>query len=199
MIIYQISILELSNNLEVFVGILRKECYNFVINGAAGVGKDTFIELIKKNLKSRNGFININNISTVDHIKDIAKNSFGWNGIKDEKGRRLLADLKDANIRYNDGPLKKIISNINEFSQKNPVGDIINFIHTREPDEIDKFKKLLENCYTILIRRNETNIYKNHADRNVEHYIYDFIINNHGSLDTFDDNINIFIEMVLLK
>jgi hypothetical protein len=56
------------------------------------------------------------------------------------------------------------------------------FIHVREPEEIERFKKDF-NCHTLLIKnKNIAQIISNMADSNVEKYEYDFNINNDEGL-----------------
>ena len=66
-----------------------------VINGTGGAGKDTFVDVLKSKSYVKDYFIY--NYSTIDRIKTIAEQC-GWDGKKDEKGRQLLSDLKDAFI-----------------------------------------------------------------------------------------------------
>jgi adenylate kinase family enzyme len=60
----------------------------FVINGSGGAGKDTLCELAAKHFKTVN-------VSSIDPIKKIAREN-GWNGEKDLKSRKFLADLKQV-------------------------------------------------------------------------------------------------------
>lgn len=71
-----------------------------VINGMGGVGKSTFVSLCHEIDPM------VIETSTVDFVKEIALQA-GWDGIKDEAGRRFLSDLKDAMERYKDIPNKK--------------------------------------------------------------------------------------------
>ena len=104
-----------------------------IINGTGGSGKDTFVEFCAKYAK-------VVNISSVDLVKDAAKILVGWNGEKDEKSRKLLVDLKQLSIEYNDAPTKYIQEQYDKFINTN--SDYL-FIHIREISEICKIKKLL--------------------------------------------------------
>lgn len=140
-----------------------------IINGSGSSGKDEFIKQCKLFDED------IENISTIDFIKSIAKYA-GWDGKKDERGRRLLSDVKDALIRYDNLPLKNIVDSTKMFDNKTV------FIHCREPSEIDKIKNALS-AKTLLIKNdNVKEITTNHADRDVELYHYDYVINNSGTL-----------------
>lgn len=160
--------------------------YILVINGTPQAGKDSFCEFINEYCKSLNIFHS--NISTIDHIKEIAKNNFGWNGVKDAAGRQLLSDLKDASTRYNNGPFKYCVKLIAE--KENTVSyqynNFIFTIHCREPSEIEKFKNYYkEDCYTIFIKRKliekDVDCYCDQPEY-LKNYNYDFIIENDKDL-----------------
>lgn len=170
----------------------------FVVNGKPRSGKDTFannIISVLKTLNSDDTGIYFENLSTIDQIKCIAKKCFGWDGIKDEKGRRLLADLKDASRRYNEGPFNYILENrqifkLDDINLKNKYL-FVTVVHSREPSEIKMFKDYFGDiCYTVLVRRDlkensEENL-SNHADKNVENYDYDIVIDNNGTLEEYE-------------
>ena len=65
-----------------------------VINGAGGVGKDTLCDLAAKHFK-------VYNVSSITPIKEIAA-LCGWDGSKDDRSRKFLADLKQISVEYND-------------------------------------------------------------------------------------------------
>ena len=142
-----------------------------VINGMGGVGKDTFVDCCCRNTSKK-----IINISTIDPIKELAK-QIGWNGNKDNKDRKFLSDLKDLLTEYNNFSFQYVSKQI----QANLDSDII-FIHCREPKEI---KKIVDGfgAVTLLVKNPRiTPITSNHADAEVESYNYDYIINNDKSL-----------------
>ncbi|MDA3834719.1 MAG: hypothetical protein PF495_15145 [Spirochaetales bacterium] len=61
----------------------------FYVNGVGGCGKDTFLDYVDE-------FMVTTRTSTVDAVKEIARERFGWDGVKDEKGRALLSALRYA-------------------------------------------------------------------------------------------------------
>ena len=105
-----------------------------VINGAGGVGKDTLCSMAKSAFK-------VNNISTITPIKHIAKRC-GWDGRKDDKARKFLSDLKKLCVEYNDYPTEWAYKIYLDFLNSDE--DIL-FVHIREPEEIEKFVKTLQN------------------------------------------------------
>ena len=112
-----------------------------VINGSGAVGKSTFISLCHE-IDPR-----VIETSTVDFVKEIALQA-GWDGIKDQRGRRLLSDIKDALKRYDDIPNKKI----DEFIQSHP--DNIIFVNAREPNHADE--NVNDYDYDIVINNSGT-------------------------------------------
>lgn len=155
-----------------------------IINGSGGVGKDTFVEFCSE-------FTKIKNISSVDKVKEAAKILVGWNGEKDEKSRKLLADLKQMSIEYNNYPITYIKEQADIFTE-NPE-EAIMFIHIRETSEIEKVKKLL-NAKTLLITSKRVKkILTNASDANVEQYDYDYHIVNDGTLEELKEMARKFV------
>ncbi len=145
-----------------------------IINGKGGVGKDTLCDFAKKMYK-------VKNISAITPIKEIAYAN-GWNGEKNAKSRKFLADLKQLFVEYNDLPVQYLLSQYHEFLKSK---ENILFVHIREGEEIDKFKKEIEiPCITLLITRDMpgNELWGNSADDNVEQYQYDYVYNNEGNL-----------------
>lgn len=144
-----------------------------IINGSGGVGKDTFVEFCQKYCK-------IKNISSVDKVKEAARVLTGWDGTKDEKSRKLLVDLKQLGIEYNDAPFKYIVDSANEFKKTD---EELMFVHIREISEIEKVKRAT-NAKTLLVtNKNVAPIISNESDKNVMNYQYDFYIRNDGTLE----------------
>lgn len=126
----------------------------------------------------------------------------GWNEIKDERGRRFLSDLKDIACEYSDLSseyLKKKIKDYKKLENTKYKVDII-FYHCREPEEINRLKEEFS-AITLLVKNNRIKpIESNHADRNVEDYDYDYIIeNNSGILDLTRKAINFLHEIGVLS
>lgn len=166
-----------------------------VINGQGGCGKDTVCKIIAK----RFGVLNV---STVDPIKEIATFA-GWKGEKTDAARKMLADLKQVFIEYNDLPLKYVLEKEKEFSSS---ADEIMFVHCRESEEI---KKIVDNSLlktvTLLIRRHDDafkhkdKAFGNHADDDVEQYDYDFVYDgNNATVSELETDFNSFFDRVVL-
>ena len=146
-----------------------------VINGRGGVGKDTLCDMAAKSFK-------VENVSSITPIKEIAT-MCGWDGAKDDKSRKFLADLKKLSVDYNDYPTVWATERYKEFLLSDK--DVM-FVHIREPEEIAKFVASTGGeAKTILIRggeRMKRGAYGNAADDGVENYIYDYYFDNDGTL-----------------
>lgn len=158
-----------------------------IINGSGGVGKDTFINFIQKNYTIGT----VVNVSTIDCVKAAASN-LGWDGIKDEKGRKFLSELKYFANKYY--PIS--VNTVREAIQNNPRASVI-FVHCREPKEIDKIKEEFD-IKTILVKSDRVEIPENYSDQSVENYEYDYIVDNNGTLYDLEKVAKRFITEVLL-
>lgn len=146
-----------------------------VINGAGGVGKDTLCAMAAEKFR-------VENISSITPIKEIAK-LCGWNGAKDDKSRKFLADLKKISVEYNDFPTAWAAEQYRNFMLSDKE---VMFVHIREPEEIKKFVDATGGvAKTLLIRggdRMAKRTYGNAADDSVENYEYDYYFVNEKSL-----------------
>ena len=151
-----------------------------VINGAGGVGKDTLCELAAKHFK-------VMNISSIDPIKELARQS-GWTGVKDDKARKFLSDLKALTVAYNDYPTNWALDKYNEFLKSEYE---ILFVHIREADEIRKYVSATNGeAKTLLIRggeRMKKAFYGNASDDDVENYQYDYYFVNDKTLEVAEE------------
>lgn len=154
-----------------------------VINGSGGVGKDTFVDYCKE-------FASVLNISSVDKVKEAASILTGWAGEKDEKSRKLLSDLKEIGIQYNDAPFKYIEREVEGF--KNSKNDLM-FIHIREPKEIEKCKKAFNASSLLITNKNISAITTNHSDKDVLKFEYDYHIENDGTLEELREKAKQFV------
>ena len=156
-----------------------------IINGSAGVGKDTFSSICSKYCK-------VMNYSSVDKVKELAKYC-GWDGNKDEKGRAFLSDLKIALTNYNDLPFECMKSKVEEFNSSDYN---LLFLHIREPEEIARAANEF-NAVTLLIKNERVeHITSNMADANVFDFKYDCTIANNSSLEQLDGLAKWFINQL---
>lgn len=147
----------------------------FIVNGGAGMGKDTFIDLVSE-------FIPVVNFSSVEKVKRIAM-QVGWDGIsKTERDRKFLSDLKLLTSEYCDMPFQSMKQQVELFN-KNKMSNVL-FLHIREPEEIQRAVKEF-NAETILVTRDSIKqITSNTSDANVFNYKYDYEIRNNGTIES---------------
>ena len=161
-----------------------------VINGAGGVGKDTLCDLASK-------YYRIRNISSITPVKELAAMA-GWDGSKDDRSRKFLADLKALLVDYNDYPTAWALRQYNEFKTTD---EQIMIVHIREPKEIAKFVNATGGeALTMLVRAGERmkrGAYGNAADDGVENYYYDYYFDNDKPLDEAEVNIKEFFRRLV--
>ncbi len=160
-----------------------------LINGPGGTGKDEVVKIAKDILD-----IPVYNISSITPVMEMAK-LMGWDGKKDSKSRKLLSDLKDLWIEYNNGPINQLIKTVDEIDdQYNPPDPYLIFIHIREPYEIEKFKSNYPDTATVLLKRDKTEKYNNGSDQFIDEYIYDYTVENNGTLDELKDSVETLLK-----
>ena len=160
----------------------------FVLNGVGTSGKGCFAEFIGK-------YISTHKYSIVDLPKEAAK-VLGWNGGKTERDRKFLSDVMDLSSDYNDAPFKDVTSIVADFKNNKIEADVL-IIDMRDPIDIARAVETF-GAETILIRNPRVGeIITNHADANVEDYMYNYIINNDGTLEQLETVAKIFVRDVI--
>lgn len=160
----------------------------FILNGVGTSGKGTFVEYAQK-------YISSFKYSIVDLPKEAAL-ILGWDGGKTEKDRKFLSDIVDISSKYNDMPYKDVCSVVKDFKNSLIEHEVL-FIDMRDPKDIARAVEDFD-AETILIRNpNVKKIESNHADRDVENYEYDYIIENDGTLEQLEEVVKIFIRDIL--
>jgi dephospho-CoA kinase len=160
-----------------------------LINGAGGSGKDTFVELLKTYFLNTNI---VENISTIDDVKFLA-HRMGWDGVKDERGRQFLADLKNAWTKYNNGANERVLEKIVKWNSDENISSksYLVFIHCREPEAlswfVEKLKKRKIQVCSLYVERLGIEEFSNSADKNVNQFSYDIVIHNNGTLDDLEN------------
>jgi hypothetical protein len=167
-----------------------------IINGAPRVGKNTFIELLRKNTKEP-----IVAISSIDWIKRIST-WMGWKGKKEAKDRQFLSDLKGLSSAYNDMPFKKITDPLSTYKDNPNIAPKYFCTNIREPKEIHKLvcwcieRDIL--CTTVWIRNKKAESkaldenFSSDGDTTFAEYTYDCILTNNGSKRDFEELIQRF-------
>ena len=160
----------------------------FVTNGSGTNGKDSFARAISK-------YIPTYKYSSIKLVKDMLEVAGIEEEPKTEEKRLLCSDLKDRLTKYDDIPFKDISSLVVDFKNDLIDTDIL-LIDIREPEEIARAVKEFE-AETILVRNpNVKKINSNHADRDVENYEYDYIIENNGTLKQLNEVAKRFVNYI---
>lgn len=161
-----------------------------VINGAGGVGKDTLCEIASR-------YFSVKNISSITPIKEIAT-LCGWDGSKDDRSRKFLADLKALCVDYNNFPTVWAKAQYDEFLAGE---DEIMFVHIREPEEIAKFVRATGGrAKTLLVtaeQRIKRGAYGNAADDCVSNYYYDFYFENDKSISEAEEHFIHLLNLII--
>ena len=164
----------------------------FILNGAAGSGKDTFAQMCNLYIPTYHYYI-------VSSVKEVAE-QLGCNvQDKTEKTRKFLSDLFDLSMEYNNYPLYRVEKIIADFLRDTDSKNAIAFIDVRNPTDI---KRLVDkyDFKTVLVRNdNVKKIESNHADKNVSDYQYDYYIDNNGTLSQLREQANDFVLDYLFK
>lgn len=126
-----------------------------LISGKAGHGKDSLAKMLSNQLEELGYKVSIDHFAR--YLKDMCKIYAGWNGEKDEYGRKLLQEIGTDIIRYKlelyDFHVNRICEDI-KICQK--YFDYVIIPDCRFPNEIELPKILFEN-QVISIRVNRTN------------------------------------------
>lgn len=162
----------------------------YILNGAGTSGKGEFASFLNK-------YIPTYKYSIVDLPKEAAK-VLGWNGGKTEKDRKFLSDVMDLSTEYNDAPFKDVLSIVADFNNNEDFSEFeVLVIDMRDPKDIARAVEMF-GAKTILIRRPSVGVIEsNHADRDVENYNYDYIIENNGSLEQLDSVAKDFVKTII--
>lgn len=156
----------------------------YYVSGVATSGKDTFINIVLEQIQA-------STISTVDEVKSVAADRFGWDGVKDERGRALLRGLCTLWGDYNDGPVNVIGDFIAEAERRD---DFAVFVQVREYSEMMKMKERFGGKTINILRpgREPGEIEMNFLAMVPDYFKYDIQINNIGSLKQLEKVATIF-------
>jgi len=116
-----------------------------LLAGKAGTGKSFFAEKLRSIFELQKYNVEIQHFASV--LKYIAKQYFGWDGIKDERGRKLLQHLGDIGREYDKDVWVKNLLELRLFASRQYPQDIVIIDDWRFPNEFDYLNK---NCnYSI--------------------------------------------------
>lgn len=173
-----------------------------IINGSGTAGKDTVVDIVDE--KVYNTFIY--NVSSIDRVRSAAE-ILGWRGCKSDNDREFLHQLKMISSKFYDHSFRYMFEQYEHYNKMcgNLLGKhLIGFFHIREPEEIEKFKNAIQSSggrvLTLLIKRDNIDKFSNEADKNVENYQYDYVVENNGTIEELENNvIELFNEILKEK
>ena len=160
---------------------MRKQV--IIINGHPGSGKTTVAQMIAEQKKTMIR-------SSIDFVKEVAIEFFDWDGLKREEDRKFLSNMKQFLNKYTD-----LIECDLRYTYDNFMKSDCRFliIDIREPDEIEKYKKMFDAVTVFVENPRAEKITTNLSDKQVEEAVYDYIIKNHHCLDSLRIEVNRFI------
>lgn len=169
-----------------------------LVSGKAQNGKDTTAFIMRELLEKQQKKVLI--IHYADNLKLFAKNYFGWNGIKDENGRKLLQWLGTDVIRknYKDTWVDMIIALLKGIKT---LYDYIIIPDVRFPNEVDKMCDNFD-CVTIRIIRPNfnnglTDEQKNHpSETALDDYPMEYELINYGGLENLLETTKTFLKNI---
>ena len=178
-----------------------------ITNGTGGAGKDTFCQMVKKELEEigfetwRYSYVDFTR-NMLHEFADIDTSK------KTDKDRKLLAAINRALEEYDDIPFKDCCDLINDFllsfqNRYEPMTDTYEkndtdfiFLDVRSPEIINRFKKKYKNVYTVLVDNGKLTD-STPEDLNVKNYDYDYMINNTGTLCDLEQQDHDFVTYIL--
>jgi dephospho-CoA kinase len=176
-----------------------------LVSGKAGVGKTTAAEYIQDYLTS-----NITAYSYLTHfalgVKAIAYD-MGWNGVKDEKGRKLLQDIGNVGREYNKDTWVNFMMDSIWKQIPEELLDIIIVDDWRFPNEAEYFIRNPElyNIFTINIKApperemlRGKDGWDDISETSLDEYKYfNYVVNNFDTLEVFEyDVINVLMDII---
>lgn len=188
----------------------------FIISGKARSGKDEFSKFASAFLSSFYSY-DCSQIAFADAVKKAAKDSFDWNGEKDEKGRSLLQWIGDGGRKFDSNIwVRKALSklfNITQYAFITGTSDTkaVFITDARYPNEIDEVKRFGKNhdvkVHAIRVVRaldfdngltpeQKLNTSETALD---EYTDYDFTIANIGALEDYHKQIKMILEEILKR
>lgn len=164
-----------------------------IINGSGGVGKDTFVDMVRQEIYNISGS-NCRVYQISDPVKAIAE-EMGWEGGKTEKDRKFLSDLKVLWSEYNDGPFERMDKAVKLF--KHDAKNDVLFLFMREPAEIKRASEMYDALTVVITSDRVDKIESNMADKNVMNYNYDVVIRNNLDTEHLEDTARSFAQKVV--
>lgn len=156
-----------------------------LISGKAGSGKDTVAREIQKSFWGDGKRVAVTHFA--DPLKEICKRDYGWNGIKDEEGRKLLQYVGTEVYRAKD-PDYWVKLTAETIKKKWYAYDYVLIPDLRFVNEISVLKSMGFDVVHIHVLRDDykselTEEQKNHpSETSMDGYPVNYIVSNHGNM-----------------
>lgn len=168
-----------------------------LISGKAQNGKDTVASIMQEQLKLDNKRVLITHYA--DLLKYICKSYFGWNGEKDEKGRKMLQYVGTDVIRKeNPGLWVDFVAQMLQYFHDN--WDYVIIPDCRFPNEVSTMNDRGFDTVYVRVERKDfvstlTQEQQNHpSETALDGYKPDFCIENSGTIKDLEDTVTKWIK-----
>jgi hypothetical protein len=170
-----------------------------LISGLAGSGKTASADLLEEKLRAIKD-LRTARMSFASPIKFVAKLAFGWDGEKDEKGRKLLQCLGAVGREYNmDNWCELLLKTLDASDEMFPPNFVL-IDDWRFPNEAKFFSGNLT-LDTVKIRVSgrgglKSNLAQDASEISLpdSHGYYDFEIDNSGTIEDLETKIGEIVE-----
>jgi thymidylate kinase len=190
-------------SVEFWDGNLLGNTVAILISGKAGTGKSTFGSLVKKALQEE-GYTTTT-IPFADNVKYVAKEAFGWDGEKDDKGRQLLQGIGNLGRQYDENLWVDRVIEMAEVTDTIIPVEFIICDDWRFPNEA---KRMAERFTTILVKVEAkerealkgTEFYDDVSEVSLDAYEdYYYVVSNESTLEELKNKANSIVSSILGK
>jgi len=169
---------------------VKKEKMVIMLCGHAGAGKTTVAQYIEEIWQDKA----VRRIPIAESLKEIAKN-MGWDGKKDEKGRRLLIELGTVGRHYDENLwIKQCVQKILEDNSH----DIFLIDDWRFPNELYyTMRELQPRSYEVItvrierIWRDPTAPPDDPSECSLDNIVTHYTIDNNGTMEVLKENVRL--------
>ena len=160
------------------------------LTGTMGAGKGEVARIIANRIP---GAVEV---AFADRLKWIARHHYGWNGIKDERGRRLLQEIGTAGRQYDDWMwVRHWLYAINAHV----MAPCIIAPDVRYDNEAEAIIDRGGVIWSVLGNHGAASGIDNHeSERGIDNCYVDHVINNGGSITMLADMVDSLIEATVL-